>query len=168
VGVLVWGALSAAGVSALVAASEVAYDTLRLAGAAYLVWLGVQALRPHRGDAAASGEPGEPGAAAGATTHRDTWRAARRGLVNSLANPKLALFFVALFPQFVAPGAAVLPAALAMAAVIVAFDVLWYGSVALLVDRARRALRPRLVAAVEKVTGAVLLGFGLRLAAESR
>jgi RhtB (resistance to homoserine/threonine) family protein len=165
VGVLVWGALSAAGVSALVAASEVAYDTLRLAGAAYLVWLGVQALRPHRGDAAASGEPG---AAAGATTHRDTWRAARRGLVNSLANPKLALFFVALFPQFVAPGAAVLPAALAMAAVIVAFDVLWYGSVALLVDRARRALRPRLVAAVEKVTGAVLLGFGLRLAAESR
>jgi len=88
--------------------------------------------------------------------------------VNSLANPKLALFFVALFPQFLAPGAAVLPAALAMAAVIVAFDVLWYGSVALLVDRARRAVRPRLVAAVEKVTGAVLLGFGVRLAAESR
>lgn len=170
VGVLAWGALSAAGVSALVAASEVAYDTLRLAGAGYLVWLGVQALRPRRRDVAAperaataNGEPGEP-----ATTHRDAWRAARRGLVNSLANPKLALFFVALFPQFVAPGAAVLPAALAMAAVIVTFDVLWYGSVTLLVDRARRALRPRLVAAVEKVTGALLLGFGVRLAAESR
>jgi len=168
-GVLVWGALSAAGVSALVAASHVAYDTLRLAGAAFLVWLGIQALRPRRRtadpDAAAAPDgAAEPGAKPG----RDTWRAARRGLVNSLANPKLALFFVALFPQFLAPGAAVLPAALAMAAVIVAFDVLWYGSVALLVDRARRAVRPRLVAAVEKVTGAVLLGFGVRLAAESR
>jgi threonine/homoserine/homoserine lactone efflux protein len=168
VGVLTWGALSAAGVSALVAASEVAYDTLRLAGAAYLVWLGVQALRPRRRDAAAPGSGTASTGEAGATSHRDVRRAARRGLVNSLANPKLALFFVALFPQFVAPGAAALPAALAMAAVIVTFDVLWYGSVALLVDRARRALRPRLIAAVERVTGAVLLGFGVRLAAESR
>ena len=173
-GVLAWGALSAAGVSALVAASHVAYDTLRLAGAAYLVWLGVQALRPHRASATAEGdrpdaEPAaEPAAAAPAAGPTGTWRAARRGLLNSLANPKLALFFVALFPQFVTPGTAVLPAALAMAAVIVAFDVLWYGTVAVVVDRARRVVRPRLVAAVEKVTGGVLLGFGVRLAAESR
>jgi RhtB (resistance to homoserine/threonine) family protein len=162
VGVLTWGALSAAGVSALVAASEVAYDVLRLAGAAYLVWLGVQALRPRRG----AGDGVDAGTAARDT--QQAWRAARRGLVNSLANPKLALFFVALFPQFVTPGAAVLPAALTMAAVIVAFDCLWYGTVAVVVDHARRALRPRVLRAVERVTGAVLLGFGVRLAAEGR
>lgn len=166
VGVLVWGALAAVGVSALVAANQVAYDVLRLAGAAFLLWIGVRALLParHRTAAAANREQGPaPHSAA-----RAVWRAGRRGLVNSLANPKLAVFFVALFPQFLAPGAAVLPAALTMAAVIVAFDLVWYGSVALLVDRFRELLRPRLSRRLEQVSGAVLVAFGLRMATEAR
>ena len=61
-----------------------------------------------------------------------------------------------------------LPAALAMAAVIVTFDVVWYGSVALAVDRFRRALRPRLTRWLERVSGAALIAFGLRLTAETR
>ena len=96
------------------------------------------------------------------------WRAARKGLINSLANPKLAVFFVALFPQFLAPGAPVLPAALAMATVIVTFDVLWYGSVALAVDRFRRILKPRFARWLERVSGAALIAFGLRLSIEAR
>jgi threonine/homoserine/homoserine lactone efflux protein len=190
VGVLIWGVLSAAGISALVAASQVAYGGLRGAGALFLLWLGVRALRPrgHGEDGVAeptpdpapkpfAGPPGPDGPVASAggrprgmarNPRGPAWRAARKGLINSLANPKLALFFIALFPQFVAPGAAALPAALAMASVIVACDVVWYGSIALLVDRFRQALRPRVMRSIERVSGAVLVGFGLRLATESR
>jgi threonine/homoserine/homoserine lactone efflux protein len=164
-GVLVWGALAAVGVSGLLAANRLAYDVLRLAGAAFLIWLGLRALLS-RTTAAASGEGSGPPPAA--RSGRAAWRAARRGLINSLANPKLAVFFVALFPQFLVPGAAVLPAALAMAGVIVAFDLLWYGSTALVVDRLRRVLRPRLTRSLQKVTGAVLLALGVRLATEAR
>lgn len=159
-GVLAWGLLSALGVSALIAANQLAYDVLRLTGAAYLVYLGVRAVLATR-------SPERVG-----TSHplprADLADAARKGLVNSLANPKLAVFFVALFPQFLAPGTAVLPAALAMASVIVVFDVLWYGAVAVSVDRFRRALAPRLLRRIEQVSGAVLVAFGLRLAADAR
>jgi threonine/homoserine/homoserine lactone efflux protein len=85
-----------------------------------------------------------------------------------VARQQLAVFSVALVPQFLVPGAAVLPAALAMAGVIVAFDLLWYGSTALAVDRLRRVLQPRLTRRLEKVTGAVLMAFGVRLATEAR
>jgi threonine/homoserine/homoserine lactone efflux protein len=155
-GVLAWAVLSAAGISAVVAASHEAYEVLRLAGAAYLLWLGLRALS----------SPGAP--AIGAAPAPAARRAARKGLVNSLANPKLAVFFASLFPQFLTPGTAVLPAALAMAAVIVAFDVLWYGAVAVAVDRVRRALRPHVLRRLEQAGGAVLVAFGLRLATEAR
>jgi threonine/homoserine/homoserine lactone efflux protein len=92
----------------------------------------------------------------------------RLGLVTSIANPKLAAFFVALFPQFLSPHAAVLPAALTMAGVIVAFDVLWFSSLTWLVDRAGALLRPRLHRMLERFTGTVLIGLGVRLAAEAR
>jgi len=167
VGVLTWGALSALGVSALVAANQLAYDALRVAGAAFLLYVGVRALLPRRP------RPPMNGNAAGlsrapAGPARAAWPAARKGLVNSLANPKLAIFFVALFPQFLTPGTAVLPAALAMAAVIAAFDILWYGTIAFLVDRFRRALRPQLMHRLEQASGAILVAFGLRLATQAR
>jgi threonine/homoserine/homoserine lactone efflux protein len=166
VGVLLWGVLSAVGVSALVAANALAYDGLRLAGALFLLWLGVRALLPtrHNSSTALTAQAPDPSG----WSRSAGWRAGRRGLVNSLANPKLAVFFVALFPQFLAPGAAVLPAALAMATVIVVFDVIWYGAVALAVDRLRQTLRPRLVRRLEQASGAVLIAFGLRLTAEAR
>ena len=90
------------------------------------------------------------------------------GLVTSIANPKLAAFFVALFPQFLTPHAAVLPAALTMAGVIVAFDLVWYSSLSWLVDRAGALLKPRLHRMMERFTGAVLIGLGARQAAEAR
>jgi threonine/homoserine/homoserine lactone efflux protein len=168
VGVLVWGALAAVGVSALVAANQLAYDVLRAAGAGFLVWLGVRALwaARHAPDAAAGDGGRRP--LLSDRGRASAWQAGRRGFVNSVANPKLAVFFIALFPQFLAPGAAVLPAALAMAAVIVMLDVVWYGSVALVVVRFREILRPRLLRRLEQLSGVVLVGFGLRLVTESR
>ena len=95
--------------------------------------------------------------------------ALREGLITSLANPKLAVFFVALFPQFIPRGAAVLPCALAMAAVIVAVDLIWYSTLAFLVARARRAfVDGGWGRRVERLTGAVLIGLGIRLALERR
>jgi threonine/homoserine/homoserine lactone efflux protein len=88
--------------------------------------------------------------------------------VSGLSNPKLAVFFVALFPQFLTPGAPVLPYALAMAATVVALDVLWFSTLAFAVDRARTLVRPRVQSVFERCTGAVLVGLGVRLATESR
>jgi hypothetical protein len=96
-------------------------------------------------------------------------KALRDGLLTSLANPKLAVFFVALFPQFVPPHGAVFPTALGMAAVIVVVDLVWYSILACVVSRAKRALvdgpwQRR----IDRPTGAVLIGLGVRLALERR
>jgi len=89
--------------------------------------------------------------------------------MTSIANPKLAVFFMALFPQFVPDGQAVLPAALTMAAVIVALDLVWYSALAALVARATDAfLRGGWLRRAERLCGGVLVGLGLRLALEER
>ena len=156
-GVLVWGILSAVGVSSLILASQIAFDTLRIVGAAVLIVIGLRSLlQRHRGEE--SPQEGKPRRRAG-------WRS---GLVTSVSNPKLAVFFVALFPQFLTRGSPVLPYALGMAAMIVVLDVVWFSTLALAVDRARTMLKPRVQRGMERFTGAVMVGLGLRLATESR
>ena len=116
--------------------------------------LGLQSLRGPR-------EATQPASARGAPL--------RDGLVTSLANPKLAVFFVALFPQFVPAGAPVLPSALLMVTMIVGFDLVWYSALAYLVARARRAfVEGPWLARAQRLTGAVLVGLGVRLAFERR
>ena len=153
IGVLAWGVLAAAGLAAAVAASATVCTAVKLAGAVVLIVLGVQSLR-HRAR--------RPGGPRGAHALRD-------GLVTSISNPKLAVFYVALFPQFVPSGAPVLPSALLMAATIVCFDLFWYSALAYGVARARRAfLDGPWARRVERLTGAVLVGLGIRLAFERR
>ena len=155
VGVLAWGCFAAMGVAAVVAASAEAFTAVKLVGAVVLVVLGLQSLRGHR-------EHGAPPAPARGAPLRD-------GLVTSLANPKLAVFVVALFPQFVPAGAPVLPSALLMVTMIVGFDLVWYSALAYLVARARRAfVEGPWLARARRVTGAVLVGLGVRLAFERR
>lgn len=155
-GVLVWGILSAVGVSSLILASQLAFDTLRLVGAAALIVLGLRSLlRPQRDDQpSAQNEP----------RRRAGWRS---GLVTSVSNPKLAVFFVALFPQFLTRGSPVLPYALGMAGAIVVLDVIWFSALAFAVDRARTLFQPRVQRGMQRFTGAVMVGFGIRLATES-
>ncbi|HXV34642.1 MAG TPA: LysE family translocator [Gaiellaceae bacterium] len=153
IGVGVWAVLSAVGISALVAASETAFLALKVAGVAVLVWFGVQALR---GRKRASAKPGPT---------RD--QAFSSGLLTALANPKLAVFFVALLPQFLPQGAPVLPYALAMAAILVAADFSIYVSLGAAVSRTRRLVASsRFARRVEQATGAVLLVLAGRLALE--
>jgi threonine/homoserine/homoserine lactone efflux protein len=153
-GVVAWGLLSVLGISALVAASEVAFLALKITGAVVLVYLGVQSIRHTGADVAASAP-------------RPPRRAFRDGLVTSLANPKLAVFFIALFPQFVGDRGSVLPVTLLMIALIVAFDFAWYTTLAVLVSRAGRGFaRSRLARRLERATGAVLIALGARVALE--
>lgn len=161
-GVLTWGVLSAVGVSSLILASQIAYDVLRIGGAAVLIALGARSLLArHRvaEDAQDNQQEQEE------RRRRAGWRA---GLVTSLSNPKLAVFFVALFPQFLMRGSPVLPYALAMAAAVVTMDIVWFSALTYAVDKARSILKPRVQRTMERVTGAVMIGLGIRLALESR
>jgi threonine/homoserine/homoserine lactone efflux protein len=161
-GLFVWGAAAAVGVSALLTASDLAYDVLRYAGAAYLLWFGARLLvRAARG----SGAVAEPDAAPATSA----WRAARAGLATNLLNPKVGVFYVALLPQFLPDGSDPLLVGLLLAAVHGALSVVWF---ALLITLAgalgRRLRRPSTVRAIDGVTGVTLLGFGVRLALAGR
>jgi threonine/homoserine/homoserine lactone efflux protein len=154
-GILFWALASVLGISALVAASEAAFLALKVVGAIVLVWLGVRALL---------GNKGEPGLAV-----RPARTAYLQGLTTSGANPKLAVFFIALLPQFVPDGAPVLPWTLAMALILICVDIVYFSALAWMVSRAKRAVvGSRLARRVEQLTGAVMIGLGLRVALESR
>lgn len=155
-GLLFWAIAATFGLSGLVAASGIAYDVIRFAGAAVLVALGLQSLLKAR---AVPLPPGGPAASG--------WQGFRVGLVTILANPKAAAFVFAFLPQFVPRGAPLLPSLLALSFVMVAVDTAWYVLLAWFVSLARRVLtRPRVRQRMEQVSGVVMVGFGVRLAAE--
>lgn len=155
-GLLVWAAASAVGVAALLAASATAFTVLKVAGAGYLVYLGVQALRgaSRATDDAPAPLPGP---------------AFRRGLFSNLLNPKIAVFYPTIVPQFVDSDGALLLPFLLLAGVHVAISIVWLAGFAWAVARAGDLFRRRRVRRViETVTGGVLLGLGARLALTSR
>jgi threonine/homoserine/homoserine lactone efflux protein len=161
-GLFVWGTAAAIGVSALLTASEVAYDVLRWAGAAYLVWFGtrllVRALR--RGVVADQLAGGDVGSA---------WRAARLGLMTNLLNPKVGVFYAALLPQFLPTGSDPLFAALLLAGVHAVLTVGWFALLIGLASALSRWLRrPGTVRLIDGLTGTTLIGFGVRLALSAR
>jgi threonine/homoserine/homoserine lactone efflux protein len=175
-GLLVHGVALAAGLSALLVLSATAYTAVKLAGAAYLGYLGVQALwaARHRPAAPASlhASPGvppgraEPAAPVGRLPSR---RAFLPGLVSTVLNPKPALFFLTFLPQFVDPRQPVLPQTSTLAAIHVLVGLVWLSVYARLVDRARGVLTaPTVRAWLERTTGVVLLAFGVRVAVERR
>lgn len=158
-GLLVHGIALAAGLSALLVASATAYTAVKLAGAAYLVYLGVQALRASRQS------PSEPPPAAIVAPHR----AFMQGVISTVLNPKPALFFLTFLPQFVDRDAPVLPQTMTLAAIHVVVGLIWLTAYAHLVQHARGVLAaPRVKAWLERTTGVVLIAFGLRVAVERR
>jgi threonine/homoserine/homoserine lactone efflux protein len=167
-GVLAWGVFAAVGIAAVVATSAEAFTIVKLVGAAALIVLGIQSLRRGR-HAPPPPTSARPSRSARRRSRPATHAALRDGLLTSLANPKLAVFYLALFPQFVPAGAPVLPSALAMAAMVVVFDLVWYSALAYVVARARRAfVEGPWMRRAERLTGAVLVGLGVRLAFEQR
>jgi RhtB (resistance to homoserine/threonine) family protein len=163
-GLAIWTIAAAIGVASLVRASEVAFTVLKLAGAAYLVWLGVQALR------AAGREPTDDQAARPTGAPGMTARGGfRQGCLSDLANPKIGIFFTSLLPQFVTAGHPVLLPFLVLGAIFVVMTVLWLTLYTFVAARVAETLkRPRVRAALDRFTGVVLIAIGLRLAAEHR
>jgi threonine/homoserine/homoserine lactone efflux protein len=149
-GQAMWALATSFGVAALLAASEPAFTTLRLVGAAYLVYLGVQSIvaavrRRERPLARRGGNP------------------FRQGVISNLGNPKMAAFFPALLPQF-ASGFAPL---LALGLVFSAMTLVWLTAYAFAVARAGDVLRRSWVRrALDALVGAVLVALGLRIAVQ--
>ena len=162
-GLSVWTLAAAVGVASILRASAVAFTVLKLIGALYLIWLGVQALRAAR---AASNERPSGVEARSAMSPLGGFR---QGLLSDLANPKIGIFFTSLLPQFVDPGHSVLVPFLALGAVFVAMTAVWLSFYSFAAARLARTLqRPRVRAMMDRITGVVLIGIGLRLATEHR
>ena len=178
-GLTMWALAAALGLSALLRVSHVGYDILRFCGAAYLLWLGVTSLAHFRrkntaepvaqagGSAPAVPGPTVPGRTGpGAARPR---RAYLNGMLSNLLNPKISVFFMAFLPAFVPAGASAVGFSLVLGIWFIAETGLWLAVVAWLADRGVRWLRrPAVQRWMERVTGIVLIGFGLRLATESR
>jgi threonine/homoserine/homoserine lactone efflux protein len=154
-----WTLTAAAGIAALLGASEPLFLTVKLLGAAYLVFLGAQTLV-----AAVRRRGGHASAFAGRrTTARGSFR---QGVISNLGNPKMAVFFTSLLPQF---GGTSFAALLGLGLVFCAMTFVWLSAYGVAVGKAGDVLRrPRMRRALDAVTGTVLVAFGLRLATESR
>lgn len=161
-GSLVYTAATAFGLTALLAASPVAFTVIRYAGAAYLVYLGVR-LMLARPEALADVTP--------RVARVSFWRVFRQGMLTNLLNPKVGLFFLAFLPQFVEPASAASPAPyLVLGATFTTTGTIWCLVLVSLAGRARRmfADRPRAVTHAQRLTGATLAALGVRLALERR
>jgi threonine/homoserine/homoserine lactone efflux protein len=159
-GQAVWTLATSVGLAAVVAASEPVFQAIKLAGAAYLVVLGLESLR----DALRKRARTERTVAAAATP-----RAFRQGLLSNLGNPKMAVFFTSLLPQFAPSSGPAFAWLLALGLLFCALTLAWLAAYAVAVARAGDVLRrPRIRRAIDAVTGIVLVAFGLRLAAEQR
>jgi threonine/homoserine/homoserine lactone efflux protein len=179
-GLTIWALAAALGLSALLRVSHVGYDILRFCGAAYLIWLGVTSLTHFRRGkstaepvAQAGGvAPAVPGLTVPGLTVPGTAlprRAYLNGLLSNLFNPKISVFFMAFLPAFVPARVSAAEFSLVLGIWFIAETGLWLAVVAWLADRGVRWLRrPTVQRWIERVTGIVLIGFGLRLATESR
>jgi threonine/homoserine/homoserine lactone efflux protein len=154
-GLLVWGVAAAVGISALLTASTLAYDVLRLIGAAYMVWLGLGLLRSAR-----RGHT-DNAVAPPVTT---SWQGFRRGLLTNTLNPKIGAFYIAVLPQFLPADVSAAAMGALLAAAHVVLSLVWFTVLILAANRMRRFLsRRRTQRAIDSGTGLVLVGFGLRL-----
>jgi threonine/homoserine/homoserine lactone efflux protein len=158
-GLWVHAVASALGLSAILLTSAALFSAVKLAGALYLVTLGVTSLWRAMAPA-----PQPPTEAASPTSRGTRWVFAQ-GLLSNLLNPKVALFYLTLLPQFVRPGDDVLARSLLLAGVHVAIGLGWLFAYAYFLGRLSLVLRrPRVHRCLDGVTGAVLVGLGGRLA----
>jgi len=164
-GQAIWALATSAGVASLLLASAALFAEVKLVGAAYLVFLGLEALRHALRPARA--EP--PLCAPGRPRRLTPVGAFRQGVVSNLANPKMAVFFISLLPQFAPAGGTTFAALAALGALFSAMTVVCLAGYALAVARAGDFLRrPTIKRRLAGVTGAALVALGLRLAVEER
>jgi threonine/homoserine/homoserine lactone efflux protein len=160
-GQAVWTVAASAGVVALLAASEPVFRTVKIVGAAYLVYLGLQSLatalarRGHE-NKVRTGAPLSPR------------RALRQGILSNLGNPKMAVFFASLLPQFAPEGSGSFAALLGLGFLFCTMTFAWLTVYAIAVAQLGRLLTGSVRRALDAVTGLVLIALGLRLATDER
>ncbi len=158
-GCLAWGVAVSLGLGALLQASELAYTVVKFAGAAYLIWLGSRLLFNPR-----ASFDSDPKGATAAASGQAFWR----GLLTNLLNPKVGVFYVTFLPQFVPPGADVAAYSFFLACLHVLLSLAWFAVlIAATIPLGALLRRPALTRVLDRLTGGVLVGFGVRLAASS-
>ncbi|MEI5136187.1 LysE family translocator [Streptomyces libani] len=171
-GCLAWGLATAVGLTALLTASRLAYDALRIAGAGYLAWLGLSALWRCRRQKEHDGQKRPKGVALTATSDEKPagsfasgrGSAFRAGLGTNLLNPKAGIFYMSLIPQFIPHGAPVFGTTLLLTAIDVIELALWYWVVSSAASvLSERATRPSFRRRMEQLSGVTFLGFAAHL-----
>ncbi|HKN43968.1 MAG TPA: LysE family translocator [Propionibacteriaceae bacterium] len=162
-GQLTWTIAASVGLAGLLQASQPAFTALKIIGAAYLVFLGAQSIL-----AAVRGHPAHDEQKPGPHQLSPS-NAMRQGLISNLANPKMAVFFLSLLPQFASPTSAGFAAFAPLGLVFCLMTFGWLSIYALVLHRVGSFIqRSRVRRTLEAVTGTILVGLGIRLAAETR
>lgn len=155
-GCLVWGVGVSVGLGALLAASQLAFTAVKWAGAAYLIYLGIK-LIVHPRERFEAPEAG--------SSPIDPWQSLRQGLLTNLLNPKVGVFYITFLPQFIPAGANVALFSFLLAAIHVLLSLIWFAMlIAATVPLGRVLRRPRVIRAMDRVTGGVFVAFGAKLA----
>lgn len=160
-GLFVHASLAALGLSAILARSATLFEIIKLAGAAYLIYLGVQALWSTFRDSGTipAGQPMQP------VQRQPLSRAFSRGILSNILNPKVSMFYLTFLPQFIRPGDSVLWRSLILSGIHWLLSIVFLVAFVLMLDRVRiTLLRPKVQRVMERVTGSVLIALGLRLA----
>jgi threonine/homoserine/homoserine lactone efflux protein len=156
-GLAIWVCVATFGLAAALRASQVGYDVLRIAGATYLVWLGISALRDRRGGLEVT--PSRRGLLGNGFFS---------GLLTNLLNPKVGVFFISFLPGFIPHGHAIAAASLVLGSIFVVLTALYWVVLLALAGKVTAWMnRPSVRRRLSVLTGVVLVGFGLRLATES-
>lgn len=164
-GSVLWGCAAALGLGMVLALSETAYLIVQIAGAAYLLYLGGGMLKAaifHRPAPIPSGQDLVP-----STSRKRNWFV--RGLLTNLLNPKVGAFYMSFLPQFIPAGSNIAAFSVMLAAIHAVMGLLWFAALVLATRPLSGLLRrPIVTRALDGVTGAALIAFGLRLALEKR
>ena len=157
-GIVIHTSAAMLGISAIIAQSVFLFSILKYVGAAYLLWLGIHALRQGRAASRAVVRT--------APLPRVLWRAFKQGFLTNLLNPKAVLIFLTFLPQFMNPHMPLVPQFLELGGIMSLLCLLWYVSLAYILGQVRRAFEnPRFQQWLHRCTGVVFIAFGLKLAA---
>lgn len=160
-GVFAWGIAAALGISALLVASKLAYDVVRIAGAMYLLYLGLRIIIESRNAQAKAQE------ARAARGTRDLGAVFSRAFLITLTNPKNGLFYIAMLPQFLPDNLAPALGGVALATIHNLECLVWFSLLIWSTNLARQFFaRPRVQMWMERISGAALIGFGIRVVLE--
>ncbi|MFF4081605.1 LysE family translocator [Streptomyces sp. NPDC001777] len=156
-GLLIWGALTVVGLAAVLAASATAYTVVKLAGAVYLGFLGIQALSQSRRGRSTAPAPGVPAPVG------NPWST---GLISNVFNPKIAVFYTGLLPTLAPSGFSPHGGMALLVLIHAVLTLVWLGGYVLVLTKARAFFeKPAVRRVMDRVTGVVLIGFGIKVAA---